>query len=328
MAGFRLRNNKWQARIQRDGYPNLAKSFDNKSDAIKWATKIEAEMDRGSYINTSLAERTTFSELILRYLQEVTPKTKSAKEDGFRLRALARKPIAKYSMIALTPSRIAEYRDIRLREVTAGTVIRELAYFSCVINHARREWGINIDNPIPLIRKPETPSSRTRVLSDDEKDRLFNILKPRFKNSNPWILFIVQFALETAMRQGEILTLNWQDIDISKRTAHLETTKNGDRRTVPLSTRAIQILQELPRSIDGRVFPMNRPALCANFESACKRAGIEDLHFHDLRHTAITNMASKFSNILELSAVTGHRQLSMLKKYYHPRAEDLALKLG
>lgn len=328
MAGFRLRNNKWQARIQRDGYPNLAKSFDNKSDAIKWATKIEAEMDRGSYINTSLAERTTFSELILRYLQEVTPKTKSAKEDGFRLRALARKPIAKYSMIALTPSRIAEYRDVRLREVTAGTVIRELAYFSCVINHARREWGINIDNPIPLIRKPETPPSRTRVLSDAEKDRLFDILKPRFKNSNPWILFIVQFALETAMRQWEILGLGWSDIDLNKRTAHLETTKNGDRRTVPLSTRAVQILQEIPRNIDGRVFPMNKAALCANFSNACKRAGIEDLHFHDLRHTAITNMAGKFSNILELSAVTGHRQLSMLKKYYHPKAEDLALKLG
>jgi integrase len=328
MAGFRLRNNKWQARIQRDGYPDLAKSFDNKSDAIRWATKVEAEMDRGSYINTALAERTTFAELILRYLQEVTPKTKSAKEDGFRLKALARKPIAKYSMVALTPSRIAEYRDNRLKEVSAGTVIRELAYFSCLINHARREWGINIDNPIPLIRKPETPPSRTRVLNELEKERLFDVLKPRFKNSNPWILFIVQFALETAMRQGEILALSWVDIDLNKRTAHLETTKNGDRRTVPLSTRAVQILQEIPRSIDGRVFPMNRPALCANFESACKRANIEDLHFHDLRHTAITNMASKFSNILELSAVTGHRQLSMLKKYYHPRAEDLALKLG
>jgi hypothetical protein len=132
MAGFRLRNNKWQARIQRDGYPDLAKSFDNKSDAIRWATKVEAEMDRGSYINTALAERTTFAELILRYLQEVTPKTKSAREDGFRLRALARKPIAKYSMVALTPTRIAEYRDNRLKEVSAGTVIRELAYFSCL----------------------------------------------------------------------------------------------------------------------------------------------------------------------------------------------------
>jgi hypothetical protein len=97
--------------MQRDGYSDLAKSFDNKSDAIRWATKVEAEMDRGSYINSALVERTTFAELILRYLQEVTPKTKSARADGFRLRALARKPIVKYSMIALTPTRITEYQN-------------------------------------------------------------------------------------------------------------------------------------------------------------------------------------------------------------------------
>jgi len=231
-------------------------------------------------------------------------------------------------MINLIPSRIAEFRDIRLKEVSSGTVIRELAYFSSVINHARKEWGINIDNPIPHIRKPETPPSRTRILSEDEKLRLFYILQPRFKYSNLWMPFIVEFALETAMRQGEILSLRWSDIDLKKRTTYLKTTKNGDSRSVPLSSRAVQILHELPRSFDGRVFPINRPALCANFNSACKRACIEDFRFHDLRHTAITNMASKFSNILELSAVTGHRQLSMLKRYYHPRAEDLALKLG
>lgn len=327
MATFRQRNGKWQARVQKKGYQAVTKSFNTKSDATKWAKQIETELDKGSFVNTQLAERTTFAEMILRYLAEVTPKTKSSTEDGFRLRALARKSIAKLNMMALTPSRIAEYRDIRLQEVSAGTVIRELAYFSSIINHARREWGINIDNPIPLIKKPETPPSRTRVLSDVERIRLLGVLQPKYKNSNHWMSFIVQFALETAMRQGEILSLRWVDIDLLKRTAHLKTTKNGDSRTVPMSTRAVQILQELPRSIDGKVFPMNRPALCANFAQACKRAEIKDFHFHDLRHTAITNMASKFSNILELSAVTGHKQLSMLKRYYHPKAEDLALKL-
>lgn len=328
MATFRQRSNKWQARVQKKGYEAVTKSFNSKADAIKWATQVEAQIDKGAFTNTSLAERTVFAELIHRYLKEVVPNTKSASEDSYRLRALARKPIAQFNMLALTPSKIAEYRDIRLQEVSAGTVIRELAYFSSIINHSRKEWGINVDNPISLIRKPSSPPNRTRTLSIDEQGMLFNALKPRRHDSNLWILFIVQFALETAMRQGEILGLSWTDIDLNKRTAHLETTKNGDRRTVPLSTRAVQILQELPRSIDGRVFPMNKAALCANFSNACKRAGIEDLHFHDIRHTAITNMAGKFSNILELSAVTGHRQLSMLKKYYHPKAEDLALKLG
>lgn len=328
MATFRLRNNKWQARVQKKGYEAVSKSFNSKADAIKWATQVEAQIDKGTFTSTSLAERTIFAELIHRYLKEVVPNTKSASEDGYRLRALARKPIAQLNMLALTPSKIAEYRDTRLKEVSAGTVIRELAYFSSIINHSRREWGINIDNPISLIRKPSSPQSRTRTLSIDEQERLFNALRPRRHDSNPWILFIVEFALETAMRQGEILVLSWIDIDLNRRTAHLETTKNGDKRAVPLSTRAVQILQELPRSTEGRVFPMNKAALAANFSKACKRASIEDLHFHDLRHTAITNMASKFSNILELSAVTGHRQLSMLKRYYHPKAEDLALKLG
>lgn len=328
MATFRQRNNKWQARVQKKGYEAVTKSFNSKADAIKWATQVEAQIDKGAFTNTSLAERTVFAELIHLYLKEVVPNTKSASEDGYRLRALARKPIAQFNMLALTPSKIAEYRDIRLQEVSAGTVIRELAYFSSIINHSRREWGINIDNPIPLVRKPPSPPSRTRILSPQEQEILFNALKPRRHDSNHWILFVVQFALETAMRQGEILALSWADIDLNKRTAHLQTTKNGDSRTVPLSTRAVQILQELPRRIDGRVFPMNKAALCANFSKACKRAGIEDLHFHDIRHTSITNMAGKFTNILELSAVTGHRQLSMLKRYYHPRAEDLALKLG
>ncbi len=328
MATFRLRSNKWQARVQKKGYEAVTKSFITKADAIKWATQIEADIDKGIFTNTSLAERTTFEELIVRYSQEVTPHMKSAYEDGYRLRALAKRPIAKLNMLALTTSKIAEYRDIRLQEVTAGTVIRELAYFSSIINHARKEWEIHIDNPIPLVRKPETPPSRTRTLSEDEKLRLLEVMKPRTKKCNHWMIPIVSFALETAMRQGEILSLKWSDIDLIKRTAHLETTKNGDRRTVPLSTRAVQILQQLPRSIDGKVFQIQKANLHKHFTNGCKRAEIKDLHFHDLRHTAITNMADKFNNILELSAVTGHRQLSMLKRYYHPKAEDLALKLG
>lgn len=111
-------------------------------------------------------------------------------------------------------------------------------------------------------------------------------------------------------------------------TVHLQTTKNGDSRAVPLSSRAVQILEEPPRDISGAVFPIKKATLYKNFLNACRKLGIEDFCFHDIRHTAITNMASKFSNILELSAATGHRQLSMLKRYHHPKAEDLALKLG
>jgi integrase len=130
------------------------------------------------------------------------------------------------------------------------------------------------------------------------------------------------------MRRGELLSLHWENIDYSKRTAFLQLTKNGDSRTVPLSTRAIETLQALPRSIDGRVLPINFAALETNFKRARERAKLENLRIHDLRHTAVTRLAERLPNLIELSAVSGHRSLAMLKRYYHPRAEDIARKLA
>jgi len=130
------------------------------------------------------------------------------------------------------------------------------------------------------------------------------------------------------MRRGELLGLKWINIDIHKRTAFILLTKNGESRTVPLSTRAIETLQALPRSIDGRVLPINFAALENNFKRARERAELLDLRIHDLRHTAITRLAEKLPNLIELSAVSGHKSLAMLKRYYHPNPEQLAIKIA
>jgi integrase len=135
-------------------------------------------------------------------------------------------------------------------------------------------------------------------------------------------------ALETAMRRSELLALQWKHVDLHRRVAVLETTKNGERRAVPLSSKAIDTLSALPRSISGCVFPMTACAVSAAFERAVERAGIMDFRFHDLRHTAITQMATKLPNVIELSAVTGHKSLKMLQRYYHPNPQELARKLG
>jgi integrase len=145
---------------------------------------------------------------------------------------------------------------------------------------------------------------------------------------NIWVKPVVELAIETAARRGELLSLRWENIDLKRRTAHLPETKNGDSRTVPLSSRAVAILEALPRSIEGKVFPLTVNALKLAFVRACLTAGLENFHFHDLRHEGTSRLAGKLSNVLELSAVTGHKELKMLKRYYHPRAEDLALKLG
>jgi integrase len=326
MATIRNRNGKWQARIQRKGHPALAKTFLTQQDALKWARSIEVELDKGTYTNICQAQKTTFGELIERYLREVTPLMRGASADTLRLKAILRRPIAKVNTLSLNSSRIAKYRDDRLKEVSAGTVIRELAYFSSIINHARREWDINISNPVLLVKKPPSPQGRNRILTLEEEQQLLIACKPKANRSIYTRPFVI-LALETGMRRGELLGLKWEDLDLVKRTAFLRLTKNGESRTVPLSPKAIETLQSLPRSIDGRVLPINYAALENNFKRARERAGISNLRIHDLRHTAVTRLSEKFSNPLELSAITGHKQLNMLKRYYHPNPETLAKKL-
>ena len=328
MASIRNRNGKWQARITRKGQQPIAKSFLSRQDAERWARQVETDIDKGSYTSQVLADKSLFKDVIERYIQEVTPTTRSVREDTFRLRALARHPIGKLNMSALTPMKVAEYRDERLKVVSSGTVIRELSYFSSIINHAKREWEINMINPIPFVKKPPVPQGRSRILSDHELNRLFEVLKPKVKNANIWVLPLTKFALETAMRRGELLGLRWEHINIQKHTAHIPLTKNGLARTVPLSIAAIEILSALPRNLNGQVFSLTHCALSAAIERARKKAKLENFHFHDLRHMAITRLAEKLPNLLELSAVTGHKQLTMLKRYYHPNPEILAQKLG
>lgn len=329
MASIRNREGVWQARVIRKGFPTTAKSFSTRQDAERWARQVEAQMDQGRFVSLRLDERTTLGDLIARYMAEVTPLMKSAEADLIRLAALKRNPLSRLSLLALTPSRIAEFRDQRLKMVSNGTVIRELAYISSIINHARREWGICTENPVRLVRKPATPQGRSRTLNEAELIRILEALIPTpTRRVSPWMRPLVELATETAMRRGELLGLKWADIDLNNRVAHLAMTKNGEGRHVPLSSRALAILQAMPRSLCGAVFPIKPQTVAAAFMRAVERAEVRDVKFHDLRHTATTALATKLPNVIELAAVTGHKSLHMLKRYYHPRAIDLARKLG
>ena len=159
MATFRNRSGKWHARVQTKGHAVLSKTFINKVDAERWAKQIEVDIQKGSYTNLALAERTKFAEIIERYIAEVLPTMRGGKADHIRLKALARRPIAKLSMTALTPQKIAQHRDERLKEIAPATVIRELSYFSSIITYARKEWGININNPVALVARPNRPKT-------------------------------------------------------------------------------------------------------------------------------------------------------------------------
>ena len=326
MASIRYRSGKWQARLIRKGYPPVTKTFAKKSDADKWSRQHESEMDTARYVSQVEAERTTLGELIDRYIIEVSPTKRGCKDEIIRLKAMKRHSIAHLSMASLTSKAVAHYRDERLSVCKPSTVIRDLASLSSLINHSRREWGIAITNPVAQIRKPSAPNGRERILSSEEEARLMEGLEPTGRKS-PYMKPLCLLALETAMRRGELLALRWTDINWSQRSVYLKMTKNGESRTVPLSIRALAILKEMPRSIDGKIFKITIAALEAAFHRACIRSKIENFRFHDLRHMATTRLSEKLSNVLELSAVTGHKELRMLKRYYHPRMEDLVRKL-
>lgn len=326
MASIRQHGNRWQARVRRSGHPIQSRSFSTRHDAEQWARSLEVEIDRGLFRPASDDHKISLRELIHRFIEEVLPSMKGAKEDAIRLRAICRRPIAEYALTNLTAERIAHYRDERLQQVAPATVVRELAYLSSIINHARKEWAFPIPNPVSLVRKPFGGRGRDRVLTPHEQERLLAVLSPKGRK-NPLTKPIVQIALATAMRRGELLSLKWCDIDLIGQTATLHTSKNGEGRVVPLSSKAVEVLNGLPRDGDT-VFPITSYALAANFKRAVNAAGLTNLRFHDLRHTAITQMSRKLPNVIELASVSGHRSLKMLQRYYHPRPEELARKLG
>jgi integrase len=316
----------WQVKIRRKGYPPVSRSFLRRADAERFARQAEADMDKGVFVSLEEAESITLAEALDRYAVEVTAKKKGRRQEESRIRLWKDHPLARRSLAAIRSVDIAAFRDARLKAGAAPATVRlDLALVSHLYTIAAKEWGLPVRNPVRSVSLPSPNNARNRRLDAEEEARLLTELS---KSRNSWIKPLVQLALETAMRQGELLSLVWDNIDLRRRVAFLPETKNGEARAVPLSSRAVAILEALPRSLDGRVFPIRVDHLRSAWEHACRRAGIEDLHFHDLRHEATSRMAEKLPNVVELSAVTGHKDLRMLKRYYHPRAEELAKKLG
>lgn len=321
--------NTYRAQIRRIGLPPLTKSFKTRQDAEVWVRQTESELDRGIFVNRQDAEKVTFSELAQKYLDEVSCNKKGFKHERVRLLKIQR-DLGHFRIIQIQSKHIATYRDLRLNAgKSPSTVLNELSLISQIFDMAIKEWSIPIpSNPCSQIKKPKVSNQRTRRLSPDEEIAL---IAASNASRATLLTSLIIIAMETGMRLGELLSLTWDNLSLDKRTAYLPVTKNGESRTIPLSLKAIEVFKAIPRRIDSKkVFWTwtNRDSVVNVWKRTCKRAGIKDLHFHDLRHEATSRLANKLSNILELSAVTGHKDLRMLKRYYHPRAEELALKLG
>ena len=325
MASFRKRSGSWQARIQHKNYPDITKSFGTKIAAQQWARAIESQITLGIYDLGPKPEDTTLGELLNRYLQNITPYKKGFENETYRINAWLRHPLAKRAISTIRGPDFAIWRDKRLKNgIGASTIRKDLSIISNLYNIAKTEWGFEtIVNPIQSIRAPKLPKGRDRRLFSGELQKLMSALEETHE-----VKVIVQLAIETGMRRAELLSIEWRNVDLKSRYLILPDTKNGESRVVPLSSKALAIFDGIYRGSSANVFRTTPNAVTQAFRRACIRAGLEDLRFHDLRHEATSRFFELGLNTMEVSAITGHKTLSMLKRYTHLKATDLALKLG
>ena len=326
MANIRKRGKSYNVQIRRYDSPKLSKTFTLRTDAERWAKATEAAIDRGDFFQQRPTTLLTLKGILKRYLKEVVVRKKSASVENYIIGGILRNELASIKLNNLKPHHIASYRDQRLQSVTGSTVVRELSIINQALQLAINEWDVDLEiNPMAKVKSPSWNKPRERRLQSGEQTLL---IKGCSLSKNVWLMPILLLALETAMRRGELSSLKWQNINLDQQTCYLPITKNGSSRNVPLSLDAVEVLNNLPRSFDGNVFPVSITALRGLWNRACDRAGITDLHFHDLRHEATSRFFEKGLNVMEVATITGHKDLRMLQRYTHLRAEDLAKKLG
>lgn len=275
----------------------------------------------------------TLKEALETYRSRVSILKRGYPQERYRIERIARSSMAALPLRAIKSVDVASYRDVRLQEMnprtgrplSAATVRLELSLLSNMFDIARIEWGLCDDNPVKNVRKPKPPPGRDRRLTPKE-DRL--ILRYAHQHSNPELYSIVVLAIETAMRQGEILGLCWEHVNLKTRVAHLPTTKNGQKRDVPLSLRARDALIRMKVRSSGPVFTYSANGLKSTWRFMVNKLSLKDLHFHDLRHEACSRLFELGTlDIMEVAAISGHKSLAMLKRYTHLKAQKLVKKL-
>lgn len=320
MAAPKKEGSVWRHRIMVRGQ-RVSGTFSTKAAALAWEAEQRIQIKEGRATATSK----TLRDALERYEVEVSKKKRSYANEVKRLAFFCTTAMADKRIAEIRPSDIAAWRDARLATVKSSTVNRDMNLLSHVFTVARREWGWVGESPTKDVERPKDPPHRDRRISEAEIDTICLQLgwdrkkegKPTTKQHRIALAFL--FAIETAMRAGEICAL--KKADVQGRVARLHMTKNGRPRDVPLSARALEIWRLLPGGFD-----LTPAILDALFRKAKKAAGIEGLTFHDTRHEAITRLAQKL-DVLDLARMVGHTNINQLRTYYNATAEDIASRL-
>ena len=311
MASIRKRGNKWQVQVRSRKAGSLGKSFHRKADAQKWALEQETLIQTSQFKKTNI-QNLTLKDLMAAYARRVTPSKRGAAQESCRLKRLLREDtIMRCPLPDAEPPIFAQFRDKRLKDG-----VRACQYDLALIRHAwniaRIEWGWSLkDNPIAFIRIPKSNPPRERRLRPGE----YEALRHAGRKTRSWYLWpVIDIAIETAMRRSEILNIEWKHIDWKNKRVLIPLAKNGRSRWVPLSEVALAHFNQAPRTSD-HIFPITAVALRQSWERLRKRAHIEDLTFHDLRHEGISRLFESGLSIPQVMMISGHRTASQLFRY-------------
>lgn len=324
MASIRSHRGKWQVRIRREGLRPVSKSFLLKKDALEWARQMELRADRRDLLeDPRLLQRITLGQLVERYRDQVTVGKRGCEIEAGFLNAFLKHPICARKLSELRTEDFALYRDERLRTIKPVSLKRQLDPVNNMFEVAKREWGIPLQvNPLAALKLRAMATSRERRLTEDEWSRL---LAASRSARNPFIEPIMRLARETGMRRGELLNVQAKHVDLKRRSLTIPLAKNGHSRTIPLSLEATAVLRQCSR--EGHLFPITRNALRLAWERVKRRAGVPDLHFHDLRHEAISRLFEFGLTTPEVALVSGHRDIRMLFRYSHAMRSQIVAKL-
>ena len=314
MATIRQRNKKWQVQVRRVHYGSLSQTFTHKQDALQWAREKEIELQQHS-LQFKRGKFPLLKALVEKYIKTISINKKGYSFEQYCFNNILRSKVSNLPINFITTQHLSEYRDERLKTVKYSTFVRELNLIRHLFSVAIKEWGFAINNPCKMIAKPNGIRKRERRLSNEEYNFL---VKGNYPQQT--LRYIIELAVETAMRRGEILNIKPEHI--KGQTLLIPVTKNGHPRTIPLTKRALYILENTKPP-----FPYTANALRLAWDRLKKKGNIKDLHFHDLRHEAISRFFEKGLSVPEVALISGHKDVRMLFRYTHLKAEDILRKL-
>ena len=331
MATIRKRGDyQWQAVVRKAGFDPVYATFDTKKDAEIWAMETELSMEKKRYIDKKSVP--TLHDALVRYLSEVTIHKAPYTQHGERTKAVViqRSSLARKRLDEITPAVLNTWTaDLATHQEKSGNTIRlYLALISHTYTVAASSWGLDsLKNPVQAARAstPKAGRGRDRRLREDsgECGLLMAALPYPYDH-------MAALALETAMRRTEIHGLTWDAINLKKRSIFLQKTKNGEARTIPLSPGALDILTMLGPQEKGHLWQMvTADAVSHMFSKHVRAAGLEDFHFHDLRHEAVSRFFENTDlDAMEIARISGHKTWSQLSRYSHLRTDRLADRLA